>query len=165
MQLDSGAQVVQLFDSWVGCLSPEDYRRYVLPHSRNAMTAALCRAPVIHFATGNPSLLPLLAEAGGTVIGVDWRIGLSQAWRMIGHDRAIQGNLDPAVLLSSRETIASNAKMYLLKLPEDPVIFLIWGMECCPRPQSTMCLNCWLSFEITLFDSSWISYEFITRPA
>lgn len=119
-QLDSGAQVVQLFDSWVGCLSPEDYRRYVLPHSRNAMTAALCRAPVIHFATGNPSLLPLLAEAGGTVIGVDWRIGLSQAWRMIGHDRAIQGNLDPAVLLSSRETIASNAKNVLAQAAGRP---------------------------------------------
>ena len=119
-QLDSGAQVVQLFDSWVGCLSPEDYRRYVLPHSRNAMAAALCRAPVIHFATGNPSLLPLLAEAGGTVIGVDWRIGLSQAWRMIGHDRAIQGNLDPAVLLSSRETIASNAKNVLAQAAGRP---------------------------------------------
>jgi uroporphyrinogen-III decarboxylase len=84
------------------------------------MTAALCRAPVIHFATGNPSLLPLLAEAGGTVIGVDWRIGLSQAWRMIGHDRAIQGNLDPAVLLSSRETIASNAKNVLAQAAGRP---------------------------------------------
>jgi uroporphyrinogen decarboxylase len=104
-QLDAGAQCVQLFDSWVGCLGPEDYRRYVLPHSRTAMAAALERAPVVHFATGNPSLLPLLAEAGGTVIGVDWRIGLDEAWRAIGHDRAIQGNLDPAVLLADRATV------------------------------------------------------------
>ena len=109
-QLDAGAQCVQLFDSWVGCLSPDDYRRYVLPHSRTAMAAALERAPVVHFATGNPTLLPLLAEAGGTVIGVDWRIGLDDAWRAIGHDRAIQGNLDPAILLTDRETVRRRAQ-------------------------------------------------------
>jgi uroporphyrinogen decarboxylase len=104
-QLDAGAQIVQLFDSWVGCLSPDDYRRYVLPHSRTALAEAARRAPVIHFATGNPALLPLLAEAGGSVIGVDWRIGLAEAWRMVGHDRAVQGNLDPAVLLADRDTV------------------------------------------------------------
>jgi len=104
-QLDAGAQLVQLFDSWVGCLSPDDYRRYVLPHSRTALAEAARRAPVIHFATGNPALLPLLAEAGGSVIGVDWRIGLAEAWRMVGHDRAVQGNLDPAVLLTDRDTV------------------------------------------------------------
>ena len=100
---------MQLFDSWVGCLGPDDYRRYVLPHSRTALAAAAARAPVIHFATGNPSLLPLLAEAGGTVIGVDWRIGLDDAWRAIGPDRAIQGNLDPAVLLGDRDTVRERA--------------------------------------------------------
>jgi uroporphyrinogen decarboxylase len=104
-QLDAGAQLVQLFDSWVGCLSPDDYRRYVLPHSRTALAEAARRAPVIHFATGNPALLPLLAEAGGSVIGVDWRIGLAEAWRMVGHDRAVQGNLDPAVLFADRDTV------------------------------------------------------------
>jgi uroporphyrinogen decarboxylase len=104
-QLDAGAQLVQLFDSWVGCLSPEDYRRYVLPHSRAALAEAARRAPVIHFATGNPALLPLLAEAGGSVIGIDWRIGLADAWRTVGHDRAVQGNLDPAVLLADRDTV------------------------------------------------------------
>ena len=108
-QIDAGAQCVQLFDSWVGCLSPDDYRRYVLRHSRTALAAAAQRAPVIHFATGNPSLLPLLAEAGGTVIGVDWRIGLDDAWRAIGPDRAIQGNLDPAVLLGDRDTVRERA--------------------------------------------------------
>ena len=104
-QLDAGAQLVQLFDSWVGCLGPDDYRRYVLPHSRAALAEAARRAPVIHFATGNPALLPLLAEAGGSVIGVDWRIGLDDAWRMVGHDRAVQGNLDPVVLLADRDTV------------------------------------------------------------
>ena len=104
-QLDAGAQLVQLFDSWVGCLAPDDYRRYVLPHSRTALLAASRRAPVIHFATGNPALLPLLAEAGGSVIGIDWRIDLDAAWRQVGHDRAVQGNLDPAVLLADRETV------------------------------------------------------------
>ena len=112
-QLDAGAQCVQLFDSWVGCLSPDDYRRYVLPHSRTALEAAAARAPVIHFATGNPALLPLLAEAGGSVIGVDWRVGLDDAWRAVGHDRAIQGNLDPAVLLADRDTVRLRAREVL----------------------------------------------------
>jgi uroporphyrinogen decarboxylase len=104
-QIDAGAQAVQLFDSWVGCLGPDDYRRYVLPHARTAIAAAARRAPVIHFATGNPALLPLLREAGGSVIGVDWRIDLDAAWEMIGHDRAVQGNLEPAVLLADRDTV------------------------------------------------------------
>jgi len=104
-QLDAGAQLVQLFDSWVGCLGPADYRRYVLPHSRTAILEVAKRAPVIHFATGNPALLPLLAEAGGSVIGIDWRIELAEAWRAVGPDRAVQGNLDPVVLLADRETV------------------------------------------------------------
>jgi len=89
----------------VGCLAPEDYRRFVLPHTRTALAAAAARAPVIHFATGNPALLPLLREAGGSVIGIDWRVELADAWRTVGHDRAVQGNLDPAVLLSDRDTV------------------------------------------------------------
>jgi uroporphyrinogen decarboxylase len=104
-QLDAGAQIVQLFDSWVGCLGPDDYRRYVLPHSRAALAEAARRAPVIHFATGNPALLPLLREAGGSVIGIDWRIDLDAGWAAVGHDRAVQGNLEPAVLLADRDTV------------------------------------------------------------
>ena len=104
-QVDAGAEVVQLFDSWVGCLSPDDYRRYVLPHSRAALAEVATRVPTIHFATGNPALLPLLREAGGSVIGIDWRIDLDEAWRTVGHDRAVQGNLDPAILLSDRDTV------------------------------------------------------------
>lgn len=100
-QIAAGAQLVQLFDSWVGCLGPDDYRTYVLPHTRAVIEAIAPEVPVINFATGNPALLPLLSEAGGAVVGVDWRVRLDDAWRTIGHDKAVQGNLDPAVLLST----------------------------------------------------------------
>ena len=109
-QIAAGAQAVQLFDSWVGCLGPDDYRRYVLPYSKAVIDAVVPGVPVIHFATGNPALLPLMSEAGGTVIGVDWRIDLDDAWRVIGYDKAIQGNLDPAVLLADRAEIRRRAK-------------------------------------------------------
>lgn len=104
-QIEAGVQLVQLFDSWVGCLGVDDYRRYVLPHTRSIIEAVTPGVPVIHFATGNPALLPLLSEAAGnrtthTVIGVDWRVRLDDAWKAIGYHRAIQGNLDPAVLLT-----------------------------------------------------------------
>jgi uroporphyrinogen decarboxylase len=112
-QIDAGVQLVQLFDSWVGCLGVDDYRRYVLPHSRAVIRALRPEVPVIHFATGNPALLPLLSEAGGTVIGVDWRIRLDDAWRAVGHDKAIQGNLDPAVLLSTPAEIRRRAREIL----------------------------------------------------
>ena len=94
-QIDAGVQIVQLFDSWVGCLGVDDYRRYVLPHSRSVIEALRPGVPVIHFATGNPALLPLLGEAFGkkkrpAVVGVDWRVRLDDAWRTIGHERAIK---------------------------------------------------------------------------
>ena len=109
-QIAAGAQAVQLFDSWVGCLGPDDYRRYVLPHTKAIIDGITPGVPVINFATGNPALLPLLAEAGGQVIGVDWRIDLDDAWRTVGYDKAVQGNLDPAVLLADRDEIRRRAK-------------------------------------------------------
>ena len=100
-QARAGAQALQLFDSWVGCLSPADYRTYVLPHSRRALAlAAEAAVPVIHFGTGTAPFLEDFAGAGGDVIGVDWRIPLDEAWRRSGDARAIQGNLDPAALLA-----------------------------------------------------------------
>jgi uroporphyrinogen decarboxylase len=99
-QLSAGAQAVQLFDSWVGCLGFDDYRRFVLPHTRTVLAGLPADVPVIHFGTGNPALLPLLREAGGSVIGVDWRMRLDDAWQTIGHDKAVQGNLDPCALLA-----------------------------------------------------------------
>jgi uroporphyrinogen decarboxylase len=112
-QIAAGAQCVQLFDSWVGCLGPDDYRRYVLPYLKEVIAGLPPGVPVINFATGNPALLPLLAEAGGSVIGVDWRVRLDDAWRAVGHDRAVQGNLDPLVLLAGRDEIRRRAKEVL----------------------------------------------------
>ncbi len=112
-QIAAGAQVVQIFDSWIGCLGTDDYRRYVLPHSRAVIEGLTPGVPVIHFGTGNPALLPLFSEAGGTVIGADWRIRLDDAWDAIGHDRAIQGNMDPLVLMSNPDEIRRRVKEVL----------------------------------------------------
>jgi len=100
-QAEAGAQVLQLFDSWAGALSPADYRRYVLPYSRRVIqTARSSGAPVIHFGTGTSGMLETIKEAGGDVIGVDWRVNLADAWRRLGDDVAIQGNLDPVALFA-----------------------------------------------------------------
>jgi uroporphyrinogen decarboxylase len=112
-QIAAGAQAVQLFDSWVGCLAPDDYRRYVLPFNKAVIEAIVPGLPVIHFATGNPALVPLLAEAGGAVIGLDWRVRLDEAWQTIGPNRGVQGNLDPAILLAGRAEIRRRAKLIL----------------------------------------------------
>ncbi|MEK6234068.1 MAG: uroporphyrinogen decarboxylase [Planctomycetales bacterium] len=108
-QIAAGAQAVQLFDSWVGCLGMEDYQRYVLPHVRTVFESLTPGVPTIHFGAGNPALLPLFREGGGDVIGVDWRIRLDDAWRIIGHDKSVQGNLEPLVLLASPEEIRRRA--------------------------------------------------------
>lgn len=97
MQVEAGASAVQLFDSWVGVLSPEDYRQFVLPYSREILQNI--SAPTIHFSTGTSGYLDLIAEAGGDVISVDWRTSLDHAWSFFP-ERAIQGNLDPASLFS-----------------------------------------------------------------
>jgi uroporphyrinogen decarboxylase len=108
-QIAAGVQAVQLFDSWAGCLSPDDYRASVLPYVRQVIEGISPGVPVISFATGNPQLLPLLAEANPGVVGVDWRVRLDDAWAMIGHDRAIQGNLDPMSLLADRKELRRRA--------------------------------------------------------
>ena len=112
-QIAAGAQCVQLFDSWAGCLSPTDYRRYALPYLKQIIGGITPGVPVINFATGNPALLPLLAEGGGNVIGVDWRISLSEAWNTVGFDKSVQGNMDPLVLLADTDTIRKKAKEVL----------------------------------------------------
>ena len=119
-QISAGAQCVQLFDSWVGCLGPDDYRRYVLPHVAAIIGGITPGVPVINFATGNPALLPLLSEAGGAVIGVDWRVRLDEAWKTVGHDKAVQGNLDPLVLLAEQNEIRRRAKEVLSQAENRP---------------------------------------------
>ena len=104
---------MQLFDSWVGALSPSDYREHVLPHSQRAIRGLAPGVPVIHFGTGTATLLPLMKEAGGDVIGLDWRVEIGPTWERLGHDVAVQGNLDPAILLSSPREIRRAAKEIL----------------------------------------------------
>jgi uroporphyrinogen decarboxylase len=100
-QIRAGAQAVQVFDSWVGALSPQDYRTFALPYSQKVLLAAQAQGvPVIHFGTNTTTLLPLMKCAGGDVIGLDWRIPLDDGWALLGKDVAVQGNLDPAVLFA-----------------------------------------------------------------
>jgi uroporphyrinogen decarboxylase len=112
-QIAAGAEIVQLFDSWVGVLAPADYRAFVLPHMKALFAKITPGTPTIHFGTGTAALLPLLREAGGDVIGLDWRVDLAAGWEGVGHDVAVQGNLDPAVLLATVPYIRTRAKAVL----------------------------------------------------
>ena len=112
-QIAAGAQCVQLFDSWAGCLSAADYTRFALPWMKRIIAGVTPGVPLINFATGNPELLPLLRGDRRTVVGVDWRIDLATAWKRIGHDISVQGNLDPTVLLTNPETIRAAAQEVL----------------------------------------------------
>jgi uroporphyrinogen decarboxylase len=110
-QVRAGADVIQIFDSWVGCLSVEDYRRYVLPHV-TGMVKQLQKtgAPVIYFGTDSATLLPAMKETGADVIGLDWRIPLDEGWARLGHQTAVQGNLDPVLLFAGWEELKSRAE-------------------------------------------------------
>ena len=105
----AGADVIQVFDSWVGALSPADYEEFVAPYSARILAAV--DVPTIHFGTGTATLLPAMAEAGGDVIGLDWRIPLDRGWEEVGHGLGVQGNLDPAVLLGPWERVEAAAAM------------------------------------------------------
>jgi uroporphyrinogen decarboxylase len=104
-QIRAGAGVVQIFDSWAGALSPQDYREFVLPHTQKVFQELSPDVPHIHFATGTSGILELMQEAGGDVIGIDWRIDLGDAWKRIGYKVGIQGNLDPVTLFGPQERI------------------------------------------------------------
>jgi uroporphyrinogen decarboxylase len=113
-QHEAGAAVVQVFDSWAGSLGADDYERHVLPHMRRLFQRLRqAGVPSINFATGNPALLPLMAEAGGEVMGIDWRIPIDEAWALVGEDRAVQGNLDPVAMASGREVALRKAREIL----------------------------------------------------
>ena len=112
-QVRAGANVVQLFDSWVGALSPADYEEFVAPWSARILAAV--DVPTIHFGTGASTLLPAMARAGGDVIGLDWRIALDDGWATVGEERGVQGNLDPAVLLGPWARVEAAARDVLAR--------------------------------------------------
>jgi uroporphyrinogen decarboxylase len=113
LQIAAGADLVQLFDSWVGALGPDDYRSFVLPHTAAVISALRPGVPVIHFGTGTGSLLELMREAGGDIIGLDWRVDLGEAWARLGYDVGVQGNLDPVVLFADIPEIRRRVRAIL----------------------------------------------------
>jgi len=113
-QVEAGVDAVQLFDSWVGDLAPADYVEHVQPHVRRILgDVATAGVPVIHFGVGTATLLEAMRDAGGSVIGVDWCTPLDQAWARVGHERAVQGNMDPCALLATREVAVKHAQRVL----------------------------------------------------
>ena len=140
-QIQAGVDAVQLFDSWIGCLNSQDYEQYVLPHSRRIIRELESTAvPKIHFGTGTSDLLESMKQAGGDVFGVDWRIPIDVAWQRLGHDVAIQGNLDPAVLLADSNFIKSRAADILTRAGSTPghIFNLGHGMLPATNPQSVI---------------------------
>jgi uroporphyrinogen decarboxylase len=114
LQVSAGVHALQLFDSWAGALSFEDYRRYVQPYSALILgSPELNKVPIIHFGTDTAGLLEAMRDAGGSTIGIDWRVPLDVAWRRLGHDRGIQGNLDPMVVLAPWDVVEREASLIL----------------------------------------------------
>lgn len=112
-QVEAGTDALQLFDSWVGCLGPDDYREYVLPYTKKVIDSIKKTVPIINFSTNTGTYLGLVRKSGGDVIGVDWRVRLDDAWKTIGDKFAIQGNLDPTVLFAPVKTIRKRVKEVL----------------------------------------------------
>ncbi len=120
-QVEAGVQALQIFDSWAGQLSRADYREFALPHSKRIFDALSdLGVPLVHFGVGTTAILPDMAEAGGHVIGVDWRLPLDEAWNVIGPERAIQGNLDPTALLGPVERLFAGADDILRRAGSRP---------------------------------------------
>lgn len=132
-QIKAGADAVQLFDSWVGCLSRDDYKEFVLPHMKKLISKIHKDTPVIHFGTGTGSLLDLIKESGSQVIGLDWRVDLAKAWRQIGYDKAVQGNLDPVLLFSTPSEIRRRTKKIMDKAKGRPGFIFNLGHGILPK--------------------------------
>jgi uroporphyrinogen decarboxylase len=130
-QARAGADVVQLFDSWVGALSPADYEEFVAPWSAQILAAA--GVPTIHFGTGASTLLPAMAHAGGDVIGLDWRIALDDGWAVVGEERGVQGNLDPALLLGPWDRVETATREILARAAGRPGHIFNLGHGVLPR--------------------------------
>jgi uroporphyrinogen decarboxylase len=119
-QIEAGVDALQVFDSWVGALSAADYREFALPHTRRIFSTLGSRVPTIHFGTGTAAILEDLCEAGGDVIGVDWRIPIDEAWARIGADRGVQGNLDPTLLLGPPARMLQQTDNVLARVANRP---------------------------------------------
>ncbi|MFQ5683129.1 MAG: uroporphyrinogen decarboxylase [Candidatus Binatia bacterium] len=119
-QIAAGAEAVQIFDSWVGCLAPDDYQKHVLPHMHATIEGLTPGVPVIHFTTGTAGLLKLIRTAGGDVIGLDWRIHLDEGWERVGYDVGVQGNLDPVALFASPDEISRRVAEILSRADRRP---------------------------------------------
>ena len=143
-QIAAGAQAVQIFDSWAGCLTPADYEHFVKPYTKAVIDALAPGVPVINFSTGTAGLLKQVHAAGGDVIGLDWRVNLDEGWATVGHDVAVQGNLDPVALFAAPKEIKSRVADILRRaegrpghifnlghgvLPETPVDHVIAMVE------------------------------------
>ncbi|QDV31127.1 Uroporphyrinogen decarboxylase [Planctopirus ephydatiae] len=112
-QAAAGCQAVQIFDSWAGCLSPGDYREFVLPHTKAVIQELMPHVAVINFMTGNPALLAMQNEAGGSLLGIDWRHDIGDVWKLVGDSKGIQGNLDPLVLEADLPILKAKADAIL----------------------------------------------------
>lgn len=120
-QVRAGVDAIQLFDSWVGALDPDDYAGFVQPYTRRIFSAlSATGVPMIHFGTNTATLLPLMKDDGGTIMGVDWRIPLDEAWAVVGFDKGIQGNLDPGALLGSADVMEKKARQVLRRAAGRP---------------------------------------------
>jgi len=132
-QIKAGADAVQLFDSWVGCLSRDDYKEFVLPHMKKLISGIKKDTPVIQFGTGTAALLDLVKDAGSQVISFDWRVDIAEAWKQVGYDKAIQGNLDPVVLFSTPSEIRKHTKKILDKTRGKPGLIFNLGHGILPK--------------------------------
>lgn len=132
-QVTAGAQAIQVFDSWVGTLGPHDYRRFVQPHMKRLFAGLDPSVPSIHFGTDTGSLLDLQRDAGGSVIGLDWRVDLATSWDRLGHEVAVQGNLDPTVLFASPDEIECQVRRILQDAAGHPGHIFNLGHGILPR--------------------------------
>jgi uroporphyrinogen decarboxylase len=119
-QIKAGANIVQIFDSWVGCLSPADFNQYVLPYSKTLVSEVKDLAPTVYFGTDTCTLLPLIKQTECQIIGLDWRVNLFTEWKNLDYQVAVQGNLDPLILLSDKETITIQTKRILAEAQNRP---------------------------------------------
>ena len=129
-QIAAGVQAVQVFDTWVGCLSPSDYREFALPYTRKMIEAITPGTPIIHFGTGTGMLLEEMRDAGGEIMGLDSYVELDKAWELLGYNVGVQGNLDPVVLYADQPYLRSRVQRILDQAAEAP------GPHLQPRPRS-----------------------------